>query len=84
MHFHALRKKGVVFLMKQVERQYHFLFSKYNFVIAAGRERNPKRERGVGEKQFGIQEIRVVSWEAGSRCCLHLPQTILQVISTSN
>ena len=65
MRFHALCKKSVVFLMKQVERQYHFLFSKYNFVIAAGRERNPKRERGVGEKQFGIQEIRVVSFLGG-------------------
>ena len=52
-------KKSVVFLMKQVERQYHFLFSKYNFVIAAEREENAKRERGVGEKQFGIEEIRI-------------------------
>ena len=62
--------------MKQVERQYHFLFSKYNSVIAAEREENAKRERGVGEKQFGIEEICVCvfllqSEEAGMWCTLH-------------
>ena len=48
-------KKSVVFLMKQVERQYHFLFSKYNFVIAAEREENAKRvlaKSNLASKRF--------------------------------